>query len=48
VNHRILATKQRDPEADTTAFEREIDGLVYDLYGLTEEKIRLVEESTRR
>lgn len=47
---RILATKQRDPEADTSALEREIDRLVYKLYGLTPEEIKLVEveESSRK
>ncbi|MDO8624984.1 MAG: TaqI-like C-terminal specificity domain-containing protein, partial [Candidatus Diapherotrites archaeon] len=40
---RILAAKQRDPEADTSALEREIDELVYALYGLTPEEIKLVE-----
>jgi hypothetical protein len=45
---RILAAKGRDPKADTTAWEREIDRLVYELYGLTEEKIKLVEESTAK
>lgn len=44
----ILATKKRDPKADTTALEREIDRLVYELYGLTGEEIKLVEESRRR
>ncbi|MDO9211682.1 MAG: hypothetical protein Q7V48_13175 [Deltaproteobacteria bacterium] len=39
----ILSAKKRDPKADTAAWEREIDRLVYDLYGLTEEEIKLVE-----
>lgn len=39
----ILAAKKRDPEADTNALEQEIDSLVYELYGLTEEEIRIVE-----
>jgi hypothetical protein len=30
------------------ATDREIDRLVYELYGLTEEEIRIVEESTSR
>ncbi len=34
--------------ADTTAWEREIDQLVYELYGLTEDEIKLVEESAKR
>jgi hypothetical protein len=40
---RILAAKKRNPEADTSALEREIDQLVYRLYGLTEEEIDVVE-----
>ncbi len=40
---RILAAKQADPAADTRALEAEIDGLVYALYGLTEEEIGIVE-----
>jgi type I restriction-modification system DNA methylase subunit len=44
----ILAAKRRNLEANTTALEREIDRLVYDLYDLTPAEIRLVEESTAR
>jgi hypothetical protein len=40
---RILAAKQSDPSSDTTALEAEIDVLVYELYGLTEEEIGIVE-----
>jgi hypothetical protein len=40
---RILAAKKRNPEADTSALEREIDQLVYRLYGLTQEEIAVVE-----
>jgi len=43
-----LAAKKRDPGADTTALEREIDQRVYLLYGLTPEEIASVEESTRK
>jgi len=42
---RILAAKQRNPEADVSALEREIDELVYALYGLTPEEIKIVEEA---
>ncbi len=38
---------KRDPEADTTALEREIDQLVYKLYDLAPEEIAIVEEATR-
>ena len=40
---RILAAKKRNPSADTSALEREIDKLVYQLYGLTDEEIAVVE-----
>ena len=40
---RVLAAKQRDAEADVSAFEQEIDQLVYALYGLTPEEIQIVE-----
>jgi hypothetical protein len=40
---RILAAKAANPTADTSALEREIDRMVYELYGLTEEEIALVE-----
>lgn len=41
--NRILAAKKSNPLADTTAEEREIDRIVYDLYGLTEDEIKIVE-----
>ena len=40
---KILAAKKADAEADTSAWETEIDQLVYELYGLTEEEIKIVE-----
>jgi type I restriction-modification system DNA methylase subunit len=40
---RILAAKRADPQADVSAWEGEIDRLVYQLYGLTEEEIKIVE-----
>jgi len=44
---RILGAKQRDSEEDTGALEREIDELVYTLYGLTGEEIKLVEGAAK-
>ena len=41
--NRILAAKKANPQADTSAWEAEIDKLVYELYGLTEEEIKIVE-----
>lgn len=35
-------------ERQIASTDREIDQLVYELYGLTEEEIRIVEELTRR
>jgi hypothetical protein len=43
---RILAAKQANLAADTSALEREIDQQVYVLYGLTPEEIKIVEEAT--
>jgi hypothetical protein len=40
---RELAAKRRDAGADATALKREIDRLVYELYGLTEDEIAIVE-----
>ena len=44
---RILAAKQRDAEADTGSLEREIDEMVYALYGLTPEEKALVQSATK-
>jgi len=40
---RILAAKGKNPQADTSKEESAIDELVYQLYGLTEDEIRIVE-----
>jgi adenine-specific DNA-methyltransferase len=42
---KILAAKQRDVSADTSALEDEIDKLVYALYGLTSAEIKHVENA---
>ncbi|MDX9747241.1 MAG: Eco57I restriction-modification methylase domain-containing protein [Paludibacter sp.] len=39
----ILDLKKQDEQADTTSLESQIDRLVYELYGLTEEEIKIVE-----
>jgi len=41
--NQILATKKQNPSADTTDIENQIDQLVYQLYGLTEEEIKIIE-----
>ena len=43
----ILAAKPRNAEADVSALEREIDQLVYALYGLTPEEIQIVEGAAK-
>jgi len=40
---RILSAKQRDADVDVSALERELNELVYALYGLTPEEIKIVE-----
>jgi hypothetical protein len=39
----ILAARAQNPAADVTVLEAEIDRLVYRLYGLTAEEIKIVE-----
>ena len=39
----ILAAKKENPQADTSIWEREIDDMVYKLYGFTEDEIKIVE-----
>jgi hypothetical protein len=45
---KILIAKKLNPDADTTAIEMEIDRMVYDLYGLTEEEIKIVEQEVTK
>ncbi len=40
----ILALKEKDPKANTQRLEKEIDALVYQLYNLTDEEIKIIEE----
>jgi hypothetical protein len=44
---RILAAKAQDASADVSALERELDELVYALYGLTPEEIKIVEGAAK-
>ena len=41
----ILAAKRANPQADMFVWERGTDQLVYQLYGLAEEEIKIVEKS---
>ncbi|GAA7178268.1 class I SAM-dependent DNA methyltransferase [Helicobacter pylori] len=40
---KILALKEKDPKANTQELEKEIDALVYQLYHLTDEEIKIIE-----
>ncbi|GHQ80523.1 type II restriction endonuclease Eco57I subunit R [Helicobacter pylori] len=40
----ILEVKEKDPKANTQKLEKEIDALVYSLYNLTDEEIKIIEE----
>ncbi|GAA8390362.1 class I SAM-dependent DNA methyltransferase [Helicobacter pylori] len=40
----ILALKEKDPKANTQKLEKEIDALVYQLYNLTDEEIKIIED----
>ena len=43
---KILELTNENPGADVSALEAEIDQMVYELYGLTEEEIKIVEKGT--
>ena len=40
---KILEAKKENPVSDTHTWEQEIDKLVYKLYNLTEEEIKIIE-----
>jgi hypothetical protein len=42
-----LPQKQEQIQRELDATDRQIDELVYRLYGLTDEKIRIVEDTTK-
>ncbi|MCQ2936053.1 Eco57I restriction-modification methylase domain-containing protein [Helicobacter pylori] len=41
---KILKLKEKDPKANTQELEKEIDALVYQLYHLTDEEIKIIED----
>ncbi len=43
----ILEAKEKDPKANTQKLEKEIDALVYQLYNLTDEEIKIIEEGIK-
>ncbi len=44
----ILEVKEKDPKANTQKLEKEIDALVYQLYNLTDEEIKIIEEGQEK
>jgi len=44
---KILSSKKQNPNTDTSELEKEIDKIVYKLYDLTEEEIKIIENSTK-
>ena len=45
---KVVKLKQSNPNTETTDLEHEIDQLVYQLYGLTEKEIAIIEESFKQ
>jgi len=41
----VMGHKKQNPSADTTDIENQIDQMVYQLYGLTEEEIKIIENA---
>ncbi|RKV47471.1 type IIG restriction enzyme/methyltransferase [Helicobacter pylori] len=41
---KILKSKEENPKANTQGLEKEIDALVYQLYNLTDEEIKIIED----
>jgi len=44
----IMNKKIADSKTDTSDLEKEIDGIIYKLYELTDEEIAIVEEGVKR
>jgi adenine-specific DNA-methyltransferase len=44
--NKILSSKEDNPSTNTAALEKQIDYLVYQLYNLTEDEIRIIESSS--
>jgi len=43
---KIITAKKQNPQSDTTELEREIDHLVYQLYDLTPDEIKIIERDS--
>lgn len=46
-NNRIIATKGTDTLADVSYMGAQIDNLVYQLYGLIDDEIKIIEENSK-
>ncbi|MDJ0658921.1 MAG: hypothetical protein QNJ42_05460 [Crocosphaera sp.] len=46
--NKIIKIKNNNPDADVSHLEKEIDEIVYELYGLTPEEIAIVEGSVTK
>ena len=44
---KILSVKKDNPQNDTSTLESQIDALVYDLYGLTDDDVKIIESANR-
>lgn len=44
---KILSAKKDNPQNDTSTLESQIDDLVYDLYGLTDDDVKIIESANR-
>ncbi len=44
---KILEAKKQNPQADTKELEKQIDEMIYELYGLSREEIEIVEGDLR-
>ncbi len=42
----IITLKKENPQTNTSELEREIDLLIYELYGLTEEELAIIENNS--
>ena len=47
LSEEVIRLKKENHNADTGKLEREIDLMVYELYGLTPEEVQIVEESLK-
>ena len=42
--NKILSAKEKNPDADTSNLEKQLDEMIYKLYELTHDEIEVVEE----